>query len=41
VYRSKTTLWIETFILIFIDVLGGIYFLGALKDQIVKEMGIA
>lgn len=40
VYESKTTMWLETFVLLFIDILGGFYFIGALKDEIVKELGL-
>jgi hypothetical protein len=41
VYRSKYTLWVETFILLFVDIYGGIYFLGALKSEFFNELGWA
>ena len=41
VYRSKYTLWLETFILLFVDIYGGIYFMGALKDEFSKQISSA
>jgi hypothetical protein len=40
VYVSKYTLWLETFVLLFVVIYGGIFFMGALKDEFFKQIGL-